>query len=56
MNIGIFKPADAEYDELRHIWDADAVVVDPGGWVRICRSGKPDEEIDTSVHGVIVTP
>lgn len=39
-------------EDRRYVEDADAVVVDPGGFVRICRSGTTEDEmlpLDTSI-------
>ena len=42
-------------DELvSYVTDADAVVRDPNGSVRICRSHKPDEFVDDDVSVCVV--
>ena len=35
----------ADDDDKRYVEDAAAVVLDPGGFVRICRDGKQDEDV-----------
>ncbi len=35
----------ADEDDERYIEDAAAVVMDPGGFIRICRDGKEDEHV-----------
>lgn len=55
MIVSVVKPGD-EYEEQRRISDAIAVVIDPVGYVRICRFGKMDEDIDTDEFAVVVRP